>query len=162
MKSRTPLLPIIWLPTELKVEVNLLYGYHLNSSQTRRRLAIPSGVYISSPAFAAAPINSRVPPVSPHRTLPNTSSSRSRPLKPLATTAESYDPVRYTTPAEAELSDGSEEPEEYLGIDLNDLDTDLQEAVIIEDLLYVLLVSTLVPFALSIRLNAGPRASKER
>lgn len=76
--------------------------------------AAPQGTFIPSTAFASAPLNSRVPPASPKRDLPKASTSKA-PQQPLYEAHNVED-------------------------DVSQASTQIQEALLVEDLLSVLMV----------------------
>jgi len=128
---------------------------HLSCERTERA---PEGSFIAETSFAKAPLNTRLPPVSPHRAAVKSRKSRSsRGEEPAARRSNGAAP----TGDEDELSDSGslieeqEEDEETKerreqlrrkakGLEkepLEGLSADLQEALMVEDLLFVLMVS---------------------
>lgn len=81
--------------------------------------AMPPGSFVPSAKFAAAPVNSRVPPASPRRV----SASTNQQQQPRASTSKQHSPLALD--AQDDLSGAS---------------TQIQEALLVEDMLSVLLV----------------------
>lgn len=110
-------------PQEPNGQVSLHITYSIGILTLLTSTVLP-GVYISSPSFASAPLNSRVPPVSPHRILQSKTTSN-RELN----TDLNVKGKEVLKPVDGEVDE------------LAKLDPKLQEALVVEDLLYALLVS---------------------
>ncbi|KAK4057423.1 gamma tubulin complex Spc97/GCP2 subunit Alp4 [Microbotryomycetes sp. JL221] len=94
----------------------------------RTKHAAPSGAFISETSFTRAPLNSRLPPVSPRRA----AASKANGHRARQEYDEEDDDLVDNVNADVETGRQVREP-------LEDLESDLQEALMVEDLLFVLM-----------------------
>lgn len=113
--------------------------------------AAPSGAFVAETSFSRAPLNSRLPPVSPHRLA--SAPKRSKPPR----RRDENDSLSDLEDESVELQQDEEVQEDEAALrarrrreglvkePLKGLSADLQEALIVEDLLFVLMVSRAEP-----------------
>lgn len=109
----------------------------------------PAGAFVAETSFSRAPLNSRLPPISPHRAVIAPTSAR--PHKESRPPRDGEEDDEGGLESDEDGSFEEEDDEEVLatrrkreGLDkepLAGLSAELQEALIVEDLLFVLMVS---------------------
>lgn len=119
----------------------------------------PSGSFIAEASFSRAPLNSRLPPISPHRVTiaAARAADQSRDEDGELTYAEEDSEEEEVRETETRVGEGLEKEE------LGGLAAELQEALVVEDLLFVLMVRfASLEMELELTVYAGHRGTVHR